>query len=308
MRFFKHLGKSIEKTIRLAKVNILLRRRYGTRWPETVRYPDAEFNLTINPNDWRAIKKIAFDFARGRVDRNIQFWRDFVNHNVPSVCLDIGANYGECLYSLAYNVTTDVIAIEANTRLIPCLTKSRDAHPSRDRIIIHNVAAADSTKDSIPLFINTAWSGGTTALDKADHNASIETIHVPQRMIDDLISIQRTSAGPLVFKLDVEGYEPFVLKGMSKTIAAAPLMIGYIEVDTDFLSAASVSLDALGELLHDFDLYWPTDKRSKRLRPVASLTELQSILGKNFHTDIIVVKGGKNDHSWLPPSWTMVAS
>jgi len=308
MGFLRQLGKSVERTIRLAKVNVLLRRRYGTRWPNTVQYPDADFALTINPQDWRAIKKIAFDFARGRIDRNIQYWRDFVNHNVPAVCLDIGTNYGECLYALEYDAATDVIAVEANTRLIPCLNKSRDAHPSRDQIVIHNVAAADSNKDSIPLFINTGWSGGTTALDKGGDDANTETIHVPQRMIDDLVPEQRAAAGPVIFKLDVEGYEPFVLKGMRKTIAAAPLMIGYIEVDTDFLSAAGVSLDALGELLHDFDLYWPIDKRSKRLRQVGSLSDLQNILGDDFHTDVIVVKGGNAERSWLPSPWTVAAA
>ena len=307
MQALKRIGKSMEQALRLAKVNMLLRRRYGTRWPQTVRYPDAGFELSIDPYDWRATKKIAFDFARGRIDRNIRFWRDFVDHNRPALCLDIGANYGECLFSLAYAEHTQVLAVEANSRLLPFLERSRRAHPNAGQITIHNVAAADSAKDAVSLYVNSSWSGRSTALDRGEQAGATETIRVPQRTIDSLVDRQQAAAGPVVFKLDVEGYEPFVLQGMTQTISAAPLVIGYIEVDSDFLAAAGITLPELDELLAGFALYWPLDRGSGRLRPLHGLAELQQASGGQIHTDVIAVKGGDAGHGWLPPAWSLVA-
>jgi FkbM family methyltransferase len=204
---------------------------------------------------------------------------------------------------MAYPDGTRVVAIEANTRLIPYLEKSRDMHPSRDHIMIHNVAAADCHKDAIPLFVDSNWSGTTTAIDKGSRSTSTETIHVPQRTVDSLLQQDLVRAGGVVFKLDVEGYEYFVLKGMQDTIAGAPSMIGYIEIDLNFLAETGATLAELDELLRAFELYWPTDKRSKRLRPIASLAALKALLGEGFHTDIIVVKQAGTAGDWLPASW-----
>lgn len=58
-RGLKSVGKSVEHGIRAVKTHVLLQRRYGTRRPEWVAYPDYNATLSISRDDRRAIHRIA---------------------------------------------------------------------------------------------------------------------------------------------------------------------------------------------------------------------------------------------------------
>jgi hypothetical protein len=65
----------------------------------------------------------------------------------------------------------------------------------------------------------------------------------------DLV-LDRCKIGGLIFKIDVEGYEFRVLRGMEKTLGRASCFLGIIEVAADRLAAAGDSAPELISFLN----------------------------------------------------------
>lgn len=313
-RGLKSVGRSVEHGIRAVKIHVLLQRRYGTRRPEWVAYPDYNGSLSISPDDRRAIHKIALDFARGRTPRHIRFWRDFARQLQPALCLDVGANYGECLFSMDYPRGTRVLGVEANPRLLPHLERSREAHPDAERIHLRNAIAGVEELAAAPLWLEPRWSGRTRAFSTGADAGRRERVQVPATRVDSLVGALTGPGsldGPLVFKIDVEGFESFVLRGMPRTLAAAPLTVGYVEVDRELMEAAGADMNEVDELFRQFQIFVPERRRGRDyLRPLGALSELAEGRRGRFHTDVILVKGGVPPQGgrpgWLPPTWDLL--
>lgn len=106
--------------------------------PEVVSIPHAAGRFHINPHDERARKKLIFDAVRNRYSINRRFWNDFIAAVQPDLALDIGTNYGECIFSPTYPDNTRAIAFEANPELVGYLEKTRHDHPSMNQIEVIN--------------------------------------------------------------------------------------------------------------------------------------------------------------------------
>ena len=126
----KALGKEVEWYLRLWRLAPALLRQYGTLRPERVHLPQSRHAVYIDTGDRRAIKRILLDAVRGRYPVNRRFWVDFVGTLEPEIALDVGANYGECVFAADYTDATRVFAFEANPALQPHLQRSREEHPS----------------------------------------------------------------------------------------------------------------------------------------------------------------------------------
>ena len=72
----------------------------------------------------------------------------------------------------------------------------------------------------------------------------IERVPVKEIAIDDLTATFCSTPGPLIFKIDVEGYESEVLKGMTRTLAASTATFGLLEFDARRLRTAGVDARA----------------------------------------------------------------
>ena len=95
-------AKEIEWWLRELWLSPRVWRRYRTLRPHKVALPDVDAQIHIDPSDRRARKKLLYDPLRGRTNRNVRFWRDFCATLEPDLALDIGANYGECIFSTDY--------------------------------------------------------------------------------------------------------------------------------------------------------------------------------------------------------------
>lgn len=285
--------------------------RFGTLSPERVKIPEDKLYIHINPRDKRARKKLIYDFARQRTTQHRRFWRDAVAHLQPDLALDIGVNYGECLFSARYPHKTQAVGVEANPDLIPILEKSRQEHPDRSRIKIVNALAADHPDDNSPFYLNRDWSGGSTAVREIAGTSphKIETINIRATTIDELLNTEPSAMiSVLVFKIDVEGFEPMVLTGMSSTLTTCRHALGYIEVNTRFVEKSGWALPNYSRLLRSFfDLYIPLERDNFRLRKINGLAELADYSKDKEYpcSDIIAVKGF-DDLSWLAPGWDVL--
>lgn len=275
--------------------------KYKTVYPKFVSYPDNNIVLYIDPKDWRGKKKIAFDFARKKIGRNIQFWRDLVTQNNPDLCLDIGANYGECLFSLSYNNETSIIGIEANTKLIPHLLQSKENHPNKKQIAIFNILAGDKKDENAHIYIDLDWSGTSSAVEGIQAHKNLKRQTIAEDTVDNILLTKYSDKQNLVFKIDVEGYEPYVLSGMKQSITNMQRAIGYIELDSNFLKKTNTSLEAFNIIVEDFDIYLPMSRTEKVIKKINALEDIKFTHGEDFHTDIILVKAA--DLSWLPHTW-----
>ncbi len=261
MNPLKKTGKQIEKLVREARLAPRVFLKYGTFKPTRVEMPNAAGPIFIDPADRRAKKKILFDSVRNRYSINRRFWVDFVSALEPDLALDIGVNYGECIFSPVYPDKVSAIGFEANPALFRHLNKSL---------------------------------------------AGARRIQVETQSVDAVLREKGKSPETLVFKIDVEGFEPQVLLGMTETLDHARLFAGFIEVDTRFLEKTGWPPERYDrEILNRFDLYTQSNRKSMIFERIASLDSYcQAHADKKKHFDLLVFRKGILPES-LPRGWTL---
>jgi FkbM family methyltransferase len=153
-----------------------------------------------------------------------------------SVVLDIGANFGLYTAASASRMRDHgrLYSFEANPHTFDLLKRTlyanRLAH--RPNIIAVNALVGESagrgTLHYLPEFL-----GGATMTDIGQEGGSKRSIELDMVSIDEFLP-----AGLAVdlVKIDVEGHEPFVLRGMQKTIRRSPNIRIFIEFVEAFLS------------------------------------------------------------------------
>jgi FkbM family methyltransferase len=274
----------------------LILARYGTVWPDQVVLPGSTHRVAINPRDDRAYKKLVMDSVRRRLSTPMVFWRDHVAHLTPSLCMDIGANYGEC-FAFGDYPASRCVAVEANPILVPYLERTRDAHPDAERIAVVSCLASEKDGGEGELFYTEKWTGGGSALRGDEYSQSAR---VPCRSMDAVAAENDPQAqGPLVIKMDVEGYEGRVLAGFS-SLFARERAAGILEFSTTMLGKAGTPADAVfGRLAERFSLYL-TFRRSRRLLPLADWAAFRRRFpAPHAHCDLAFF----SDPTCIAPGW-----
>jgi len=272
--------------------------RHGSLRPDQVRLPVTGHHIAVNPHDARAYKKIVMDSARRRLSTPMQFWRDHVSFLKPSLCVDIGANYGECTAFAAYAPGTTCLTIEANPVLLPYLQKTRALHPNGDRIILESCLLGDTDQQESALYFHESWTGGGSAA--AVQAPGMIKADVVTRTLDSLMAQHDLkTGGALVFKMDVEGYEGRVIAGFPD-LFTRDRAVGILEFDTTMLARAGTPAPALFDtLLSRFHVY-QTSKKGKTLRRVRDWTDMCAIYGcDTFHCDLVIF----SEPSLIAPGW-----
>ncbi|MBM7584023.1 FkbM family methyltransferase [Bacillus pakistanensis] len=221
------------------------------------------------------------------------FWSNAVKYYNPDVIIDVGVNYGECIFSTTYPSHTKVYGIEANSKLFQYIEKSRAAHPNKSQITMIHALASDSDGDRKWFFIDKHWSGTSSASYKPSHHM-IEKTPVETITIDSLFKEDITPKN-LLFKIDVEGYEAFVLKGMRQLIEKSHTALGFLEFNSEYIERSGIQADAFfADLKKYFTIYFYKDDVTIVNAAQKSYKEIQAIFGSlHFHTDFIVAKGDK---------------
>ncbi len=301
----KALGKEIEWYLRLWRLAPALLRQYGTLKPERVRLPRSRHAVYIDTDDRRAMKRILLDAVRGRYPINRRFWVDFVQVLDPQVALDVGANYGECVFATEYGESTQVYAFEANPALQPYLQRSREEHPSANRIELVNALVDERPRGSVPFYVNTQWSGGSTAVESvAEDIAGRREVMVDTVSVDSVLDEVIGKAATLVFKMDIEGYEPFALRGMERLLDSVETAVGFVEVDLRFLEKSGWTAEAYDEaILDNFRLFVGDGESETRFREIPSLAAHVRRDRSQPHFDLLLVKGWPQR---LPEGWELV--
>ncbi|HVJ84311.1 MAG TPA: FkbM family methyltransferase [Caulifigura sp.] len=278
----------------------IVRRHYGVENPDVIQLPGSERQIHIDPADPRAWKILAMAPLFGRIARNQTYWQQACSQLAPSLGLDIGLNFGECLFSTEYSPQTELHGFEANPRLRHFVTKSRADHPAWRQMHLHFGLVSDMPADEATFYIDKRWSGGSTAIAglKPQDSDRFELVKVPVLTVDNALASTRASrpGGSMVFKIDVEGYEFRVLQGMRKTLEAPRWAIGLIEFDTAMLKKAGESLEEYFEFLRQRFTIHAFLKGNRATPAPATWAEFSRVFRKpEFHTDLLLTAGEPDD-------------
>lgn len=222
------------------------------------------------------------------------FWSTSVKEFSPDLIIDVGVNYGECLFSTTYPVRTTIYGIEANHHLIQYIIKSREVHPNKTQITIINAFASDKDDEQKEFFIDKHWSGTSSASYIPAHNM-IEKVPVRTIAIDSILKKDITN-GTVLFKVDVEGYEAFVLKGMIELFKRCESAIGFIEFNSEYIEKSGMEVEAFFSFLQKyFTVYMYVEDEILVKADGVHYEDLKTIFGKDYiHTDLLVVTDEEN--------------
>lgn len=220
--------------------------------------------------------------------RLTNFWEKAVSDIKPDLIIDVGVNYGECIFSTTYPEHTKVYGIEANRHLLKFIYKSRDVHPNNSQIEIINAIASDKDDEEIPFFIDKHWSGTSSASYMPAHKM-IEKESVKAITINSLVK-KDNPYGTVLFKVDVEGYEAFVLKGMIDIFNHSDMTIGFIEFNSEYIEKLGTSVDEFLAFLHTyFTIYLYLENDTIINASQFNYEDLQNLFGSAYiHTDFIL--------------------
>lgn len=184
-----------------------------------------------------------------------KYWRTAMNLFRPDIALDVGANYGEVFLDNNYpDFVKKIIGVEANPFLYNYLIKSKKSHPQKEKIAIINGLAADENIEEVTFFIDKTSSGRSTALPQNFVRKTVE-IKVSSYRLDDWILNLKLDLKTILFKIDVEGFEPFVLNGMNKFHNLNIDQIGCIEFNLTSLQRNEMDIEAyLNKLNENFNM------------------------------------------------------
>lgn len=209
------------------------------------------------------------------------------------VFIDVGANRG--IHSL-YAATRlagrgRVFSFEPNPETLRIL----DAHLTINQISncqVHNVGLSD-TNGTLQLNVVDEHHSGTCSFLPGE--GAQRSHEVPVRRLDDLIAVPEDSERVLV-KIDTEGYEFQVLKGMERLLDH-PNLVLVCEVTDEWLRRAGASADEVFALMarHGYSAFLPSAHfrgtfggyRNRRLK----LTTLDTLLmNGRFQYDVVFAR------------------
>jgi FkbM family methyltransferase len=164
------------------------------------------------------------------------------------IMLDVGANVGYISAVAASHVgaSGEVHGFEPLSECFTRLGRLRELNPGL-RLIFNNVALGDA-EGSLPIAYNPERDSRNASLVPGKHFA--ETRQVPVRRLDEYIKANISSPERIrVIKIDVEGFEYLVLRGLSSFFSSTsvrPLIVCEVK---------PWELPKLGATLDDFDRY-----------------------------------------------------
>ncbi|MBD0384204.1 FkbM family methyltransferase [Paenibacillus sedimenti] len=270
----------------------VLSRTIIRKWrTDRIVLPGSSRVLYVNPTENRG--RILYMTGGMTQPRLNLFWNKAVASFRPSLVVDVGVNYGECLFSVTYPKHCKVIGIEANPNLQTYIERSKKIHPNRKRIQTVYAMASDEEREKRSFYIHEYWSGlSSAALGKSNVPKHYKQHEITSITLDSLLSRHPLEKERLLFKIDVEGHEEKVIKGMLQSIEHCPQMLGFIEFDSKYLAKSDTDADAFLKFLQErFNLFVYLNNQELVQFDQISLEKLQKLFKKqNVHTDIILAK------------------
>ena len=152
-----------------------------------------------------------------------------------SVVLDIGANFGLYTATSATFVKNHgrIYSFEANPHTFGLLKRTLYANrlTQYSNVIAVNALVGDRAGPRVLHYLP-QFLGGATLTDIGQWGAEKRSVELDMIMIDEFLP---KDLAVDVVKIDVEGHEPFVIRGMQQTIRRSPTIRIFVEFVEEFL-------------------------------------------------------------------------
>lgn len=204
----------------------ILAHTFVKRWRSNyIKHPGTSHAIYINPSENRGRVLLMMNgITQPRLDN---LWKIAVSTYKPTLVIDVGVNYGECLFSVSYPENCHVIGIEANLHLKKYIERTRKNHPDRARMRMIYAIASNEIKQNQHFYVDKWWSGLSSAVPKHLSNRKrFEKHEVKSVTIDSILQGQPLAQQKVLFKIDVEGNEQQVMEGMVESIERCEHMLG----------------------------------------------------------------------------------
>lgn len=176
--------------------------------------------------------------------------RWLVDYNFKTI-IDIGANEGQfahkmrILFPEALIISFEPIPLE--------FTKLKNSFKDDSKFIAFNVGLGDK-EGAADFWLNEYTPSSSLLkmkkhLDHFSHARNQSSIRVELKRLDQCLDSKKIEK-PYIVKIDVQGYEEFVIKGGKEIIAGAEIVI--VEVSYEELYEGNVMFDAIYTLLKNF--------------------------------------------------------
>lgn len=205
---------------------------------------------------------------------------------------DIGANFGyfALLAGLEVKANSKQIHIfEANPELTELIKKSLSINGFTSHAVLNNVAVSDKKGTLTLSRMADLWGSSTVRKEKdiKDYKTTKDTFDkqykVPAITIDDYVKEHKITQVDLM-KIDVEGVEDSVYRGMKKTIKANPNVKILLEFTKHAYDDPKKFLD---EIMSDFEFVYSMTEDHNRLSPVENYSSLEE--GGNENHEFIML-------------------
>ncbi|MDF2814888.1 MAG: hypothetical protein K0Q81_1088 [Paenibacillus sp.] len=227
-----------------------------------------------------------------------EFWLQAVKLWRPTLVIDVGVNYGEVMMAAEYDKHAVIIGVEANTAFKPYHELSIAEHPNRHQMQLFYAIASDREQEEQEFYINKEWSGNSTAGEHGGHNEKdYKRTTINSITIDSVTNKMPASKERCLFKIDVEGFEGHVMKGMERLFKTSKECVGHIEFSSSMLKNCGTDPDQLlSELDRKFDVYVHLSRGQLLKFKSLQVAELNRYFNKKmFRHDLVLIKS----HSFL---------
>lgn len=228
---------------------------------------------------------------------------------MPDIVIDVGVNYGECLFGTVYGTNASLYGFEANPRVFACLERSVKKHPNAAQFTIHNTLISETPAENQILYVNPDWSGTASAVAAIHANRNALTHSLPVHSLDSLLPHQEWENKRILFKIDIEGYESKAMKGFNLSLDKSDDAVGILEFDSEFLTKAGESpevfIHSLSEKFHVFRFIDSSLFKLKRVEHVSEIPHKPKDPGR-VHTDLILIKRTQHWERMIPPILSIV--
>jgi FkbM family methyltransferase len=191
--------------------------------------------------------------------------------------IDVGANIGLTVLPAARRVGAEgrVIAVEPASRAGSLLRKTLALNFVSERVLLYPYAAGEIQGNAR---LNIGPIIGHSSLLPLQGSESAEAVEV--RSVDSLVPHGQAIR---LAKLDAEGFEPQVWRGMRRIIAENPGLIVLVEFGPEHLQRTGISVgDWLTELQAPGFTAYEVDEMTGHVRPLRPMAELASVYSLNL--------------------------
>ncbi len=191
--------------------------------------------------------------------------------------VDVGAHIGTTVLPAARRVgpTGRIIAVEAASRMQGLLRRNLALNGMEDRVTVHACAAGEAPGQAV---LNVGPASGHSSLLALPEADRTETVAV--QPIDALVEPGRHIR---LVKLDAEGFELPIWRGMRRILAENPALAVLVEFGPEHLRRAGIAVDAwFAEMQAPGFTAYEVNETDGSLRPLRGMAELASIYSVNL--------------------------